>query len=109
MSALPFDIGVEELAGWRAEDPGLAVLDVREAWERDIARLPGTIDIPMNEVPARIGELPRDARLAVLCHHGGRSAQVALWLRRQGFDQAVNVAGGIHAWAQRIDPAVALY
>jgi rhodanese-related sulfurtransferase len=53
--------------------------------------------------------LPRDRSLAVICHHGGRSAQATAWLRNQGFDLATNVAGGIDAWARNVDPTLSRY
>jgi rhodanese-related sulfurtransferase len=67
------------------------------------------IAIPLGELAKRVGELPRDKALAVMCHHGGRSAQATAWLRNQGFDQATNVAGGIDAWARSVDPTVSRY
>ena len=84
------------------------VLDVREPWERDIARLPGTLDIPMNEVPARLEELPKDRDIVVMCRSGGRSARVAQYLEQKGY-RAANLTGGILAWAQQVDPALATY
>jgi rhodanese-related sulfurtransferase len=85
------------------------VLDVREPWEIEIASLDRAINIPLGEIASRFQELPRDKPLAVMCHHGGRSAQATAWLRQQGFDQASNVAGGIDAWARLVDPTVSRY
>jgi rhodanese-related sulfurtransferase len=65
--------------------------------------------VPLAQLPATAATLPRDRMLVVLCHHGMRSAQATSWLRRQGFDKAVNLAGGIDAWAREIDPAVPTY
>ncbi|MGH8220811.1 MAG: rhodanese-like domain-containing protein [Steroidobacteraceae bacterium] len=84
------------------------VLDVREPWEREIARLTGTLDIPMNEVAARLAELPKDRDIVVMCRSGGRSAQVADYLHRMGY-RAANLTGGILAWAQDVDPTVKTY
>lgn len=84
------------------------ILDVREDWERDIARLNGTVDIPLGALPDRAGELPKDRRIVVMCHHGGRSARATEWLRQQGYE-ATNLTGGIDAYAERIDPAIARY
>lgn len=86
------------------------VLDVREPHELAISALPGpgVVHMPMQTVPARLAELPRDRPIAVLCRVGGRSAQVTAYLRRQGFD-ATNIAGGINAWAARIDPSLKPY
>ena len=85
------------------------VLDVREDWERDAARLPGTLDIPMMEVPQRFAELPRDRAIVVMCHGGVRSMKVAHFLAQKGFGQLANLTGGIHAWACDIDPSVGTY
>ncbi|OGI52431.1 MAG: sulfurtransferase [Candidatus Muproteobacteria bacterium RIFCSPHIGHO2_02_FULL_60_13] len=87
----------------------LVVLDVREPWERNICALPEAVTIPMREVPARAAELPKDANIVVVCHHGIRSQQVALYLERVGFDKLNNVVGGIDAWAREIDPKMQTY
>jgi rhodanese-related sulfurtransferase len=102
----PFEISVEELAG--RTDP-VSVLDVREPWEREICALEGSIAVPLPELPQRVSELPRQGMLVVLCHHGVRSAHAARWLRASGFANAVNLAGGIDAWARRIDPTMGTY
>ena len=85
------------------------VLDVREPWEVEIASVDGALNIPLGELPGRVGELSRDTPLAVMCHHGGRSAQATAWLRNQGFGHATNVAGGIDAWARMVDPTLQRY
>jgi rhodanese-related sulfurtransferase len=85
------------------------VLDVRENWERAAARLPGTVDIPMMEVPQRLAELPRDRQIVVMCHGGVRSLKVAHFLAQNGFSQLANLTGGIHAWACEVDPAIGTY
>jgi rhodanese-related sulfurtransferase len=60
----------------------------------------------MNTIPDNLDKLPKDKPLVVMCHVGGRSAQVTHWLRAQGYDNAVNLDGGIVAWAAQIDPNV---
>jgi sulfur-carrier protein adenylyltransferase/sulfurtransferase len=90
-----------------AREPPL-VLDVRESWEQDIARLPGTLDIPMNEVPGRLEELPKDREIVVMCRSGGRSSKVAQYLDQQGYRTA-NLTGGILRWAQDVDPTLETY
>ena len=85
------------------------VLDVREPWELEAARLPGTVDIPMNEVPKRLAELPRDRDIVVMCHGGVRSMKVAFFLAQNGFTRVANLTGGIHAWANEVDPSVGTY
>jgi rhodanese-related sulfurtransferase len=85
------------------------LLDVREAWEVATAALAGASHIPMGDVPARLGELDPARPVIVLCHHGGRSARVALFLERNGFRDVINLAGGIDAWARELDPSVPRY
>ena len=100
-----------ELAAW-LQDPAREnpqLLDVREAWEHDKARIEGARLIPMREVPARIAELDKDAEVVAICHHGGRSMQVAMFLEKQGFKRVHNLVGGIDAWSRTVDPAVPLY
>jgi rhodanese-related sulfurtransferase len=85
------------------------VLDVREKWELEAARLPGTLDIPMAEVPQRLAELPRDRPIVVMCHAGARSMKVGNFLAQNGFNQVASLAGGIQAWADDVDPSVGTY
>jgi rhodanese-related sulfurtransferase len=85
------------------------VLDVRETWEWQLARLEGARLVPMGEVPARLHELDPAQDLVVMCHHGNRSRQVASYLRQQGFDRVHNLRGGIDAWSHEVDPSVARY
>ena len=85
------------------------LLDVREDWELGIARIDGAVHIPMGEIPARLGELAPERELVVLCRSGGRSAQVARYLAQQGFSSVWNLAGGILAWAQQVDPTLTPY
>jgi rhodanese-related sulfurtransferase len=105
----PFEIDTLTLKERLEGDNPPAVLDVREPWELEIASLEGALSIPLGELTSRAAELPRDRPLAVMCHHGGRSAQATAWLRNQGFDRATNVAGGIDAWARTIDPTLSRY
>ena len=89
------------------------VLDVREPWERETASVePRDFDlvaVPMNQVPARLAEIPQDRPVACLCHHGVRSLHVALFLAHHGYADVVNIAGGIEAWSRDHDPTVPLY
>jgi len=96
---------VSELHRWLEQplDQQPQLLDVREDWELGIARLPGSIHIPMREIPSRWRELDRGRPLVCICHHGVRSLQVALHLARHGFDPIYNLVGGIDAWAREVD------
>ena len=84
------------------------ILDVREPWEIATASIAGTLNIPMGDIPSRLAELDPDRETIVMCHHGVRSAQVAMFLARSGFAHVLNLAGGIAAWSE-IDPSVLRY
>ena len=106
------EITPQRFAGLLAEGTGVkpVLLDVREAWEYETARLPDSLLMPMGEVTSRAHtELDPDEVIVVLCHHGARSLSVTMWLREQGFEQAQSLAGGIEAWSRLIDPAVPRY
>jgi rhodanese-related sulfurtransferase len=105
----PLQIAVDDLDRWRRDSHALAILDVREPWERDICAFDGSHNIPLGELPGRIGELPTDRPLVVVCHHGMRSLQATQWLRAQGREQACNLQGGIDAWASQIDAGMKRY
>lgn len=85
------------------------LLDVREPGEHAICQIPGSILMPMNSVPARLAELDPARETVVICHHGGRSMQVAMYLARQGFERVINLAGGVEGWAVQVDPSMARY
>ena len=91
------EIDVDELEDLVAEGSA-AVLDVREDWEYQSGRVPGVIHIPLGQLVRRVGELPRDRRVVVICQHGSRSLSAAAFLLSQGFDDAASVAGGTAEW-----------
>lgn len=99
------------LQRWLADGERAApvLLDVREPWEYAHCRIDGAQSMPMGTVPSRLAELPKDQDIVVICHHGGRSRQIALLLERAGFDRVHNLEGGVHAWALQIDPAMPRY
>jgi len=104
------EISVSRLKDWLdgpAEKP--LVLDVREGWEIGVCRIEPSVAIPMREVSSRLGELDKDAEIAVLCHHGVRSRFVAQFLESHGFTRVYNVTGGIDRWARELDPAMQTY
>ena len=100
-----------QLAAWLA-DAGRdkpVLMDVREPWEWETARIEGSQHMPMREVPARLGEIDSDREVVAICHHGGRSQQVAIFLEKNGFSKVHNLQGGVDAWSRTVDPAVPLY
>jgi rhodanese-related sulfurtransferase len=102
-------ISVHQLAEWQERDEAHVLLDVREAEELEICGLAGALHIPMQEIPARLAELPVEGPLVVICHHGMRSMHVVNFLRDAGRDNAINLDGGIDAWARQIDATMARY
>ena len=100
-----------QLRAW-LDDPSRdkpVLLDVREPWEYERARIDGSRLVPMREVPARVAEIDDDKEVVAICHHGGRSMQVAMFLERQGFRRVHNLMGGIDAWSRTVDPSVPTY
>jgi rhodanese-related sulfurtransferase len=102
----------EWLAAARAHGEPV-VLDVREPGELAVASIKANgfnlLTIPMGVIPLRLAELDPEQPIACLCHHGGRSMQVASFLKAQGFAHVANIAGGINAWSAEVDPSVARY
>lgn len=85
------------------------LLDVREPWEFDVCRVPGARLMPMRSIPTSYLELQPDAETVVICHHGARSYQVAMFLEQQGFSNVINLYGGMAAWSRDVDPSTAAY
>lgn len=104
-------VGARQLAEWLADDsrPKPVLLDVREPWEFELCRIAGSQHIPMHLVPMRCDEIEEDQDVVVICHHGGRSMQVAMFLERKGFGRVYNLMGGVEAWAEQVDPATRRY
>lgn len=88
---------------------GAILLDVRQPEELELAAVCGALHIPMGEIPHRLAEVPPDATVVVLCHHGMRSLQVARFLERNGYADVINVAGGIDAWSDSVEPSIPHY
>jgi rhodanese-related sulfurtransferase len=87
-----------DAAGEPAAGPAPLLVDVRERDEFETIRVPGAFLLPISEFAARIGELPTDRPLLVMCHLGSRSASATMFLRSQGRTDVTNVQGGIDAW-----------
>ena len=100
-----------ELAAWISDASRAQPLlvDVREPWEHERARIEGARLVPMREIPARLAELDPAREVVTICHHGGRSQQVAGFLEKSGFASVHNLAGGVDAWSRTVDPSVPLY
>jgi len=103
------EITVEELQAKMGSGARLTLVDVREPWEWSLCRLDGARHIPMGEIPVRHLELDPQDEIVVYCHVGQRSAMVVEYLRQLGFGKAVNLRGGIDAWARQVDPTLRRY
>lgn len=91
------------------KEGALTLLDVRTDDELATARIAGSLDIPLHELPQRFGEIPQDKPLAVICHHGVRSQTAARFLEKTGFGDVISVGGGIDAWSLDVDDAIPRY
>jgi molybdopterin/thiamine biosynthesis adenylyltransferase/rhodanese-related sulfurtransferase len=106
----PLEVSVAEAKAIVDAQPGAsAIIDVREPYEIEICRVAGAEYIPMRQIPERLATLPRDKHLLILCHSGARSLRVTEFLRARDFPAVSNIAGGIDAWAEEIDPAMRRY
>ncbi|UCG98968.1 MAG: sulfurtransferase [Burkholderiales bacterium] len=104
-------ISAPALADWLhdQERPAPRLLDVREPWEQQICHIAGSRLLPIRSLPAQLGLLDADDPIVCICHHGIRSAHVAMWLARQGFADVYNLSGGVDAWARQVDLKMATY
>jgi rhodanese-related sulfurtransferase len=107
-------ISTHQLADWLAAGKGANVeqrqmptlLDVRQPWEFERGHIAGSALMTMHTVPLRLSELDKKADLVVICEHGARSMQVAMFLENNGFSSIYNLAGGVSAWIRDVDPAL---
>jgi rhodanese-related sulfurtransferase len=107
---MDYEITPEEVKAKLDHQEAFTLLDVREPWEIETARIQGAKLIPMGDIPSRAHqELDPECEIVVLCHHGVRSMNVTVWLRQQGFEKVQSMRGGIDAWSRRVDPNMPLY
>jgi adenylyltransferase/sulfurtransferase len=103
------DMTVEELKTLRDRHADLLLVDVRNPDEFAICQIAGSHKLPLPELAQRLHELPKDKLIVLHCHHGGRSSRALQMLRSKGYHNVKNLAGGISAWAESIDPNVPQY
>ena len=103
------EINVHELNKLIEFDKDIQILDIREDSERDHASIKGTIHIKLSTIANRYQEIDKNKNVFVMCHTGTRSQTVVKWLKSQGYNYAVNVLGGIDAWAALIDRSIRRY
>lgn len=107
---MDYEITPEEVKGKLDAGDAFTLLDVREPWEVETARIASAKLIPMGDVPSRAHqELDPEDHIVVLCHRGVRSMNVTVWLRQQGFENVQSMRGGIDAWSRCVDPKVPVY
>jgi rhodanese-related sulfurtransferase len=107
---MDYEINPESVQEMCQRGARFTLLDVREPWEFESARIEGAKLMSMGDVPNRAHqELDPEDHIIVYCHHGVRSMNVTAWLRQQGFEKAQSMAGGIDAWSRRVDPKVPVY
>jgi rhodanese-related sulfurtransferase len=107
---MDYEITPEDLKAKLDRGEAFTLLDVREPWEFEVARISQAKLMPMGDVPGRAyQELDPDEDIVVVCHHGVRSMNVTSWLRQEGFGKARSLAGGIDAWSRRVDGKTPLY
>jgi len=102
---------VQELKRMRDSESEFLLLDVRTAEELEIASLPNVTHIPLHELQEKASSLAewRNKQIVCMCHHGGRSAMAQQYLQDDGFTNVWNLVGGIHAYAEEIDPGIPTY
>lgn len=104
-------LSVQGLADWLADQQRTApiLLDVREPWEHELGHISGTLLMPMHTVPLRFNELQPEQPIVCICHHGGRSMQVAAFLQSRDFSAVYNLMGGMDQWSLQIDSSIKRY
>jgi len=107
----PVEITPRDLARQLANGHSVRMIDVRQPWESEIARLPDSLLIPLGELPQHVDEVPTDPAITVVlyCHHGVRSLSAVSYLQRLGYYHVRSLAGGIDAWSCEVDPALPRY
>ena len=100
---------VKELEKRIQEKKNPYLLDVREPFEREICKLEDQKNIPLKQLPERLSELSKDQEIVVYCRSGGRSLQACQFLETQGFTNLTNLAGGVLAWSDFVDPTMTKY
>jgi rhodanese-related sulfurtransferase len=102
-------ISPKELKSRLDKGDKLVLLDVREEWEYSLAKLDGSILIPLGTLPQALSKLQHDSEIIAICHHGMRSADATNFLLQQGFPHVKNLVGGIDAWSTQVDGTIPRY
>lgn len=102
------EISVLELKQWRDENIPHQLIDVREEYENEAVNIGGLL-IPMGEIPNRLKEIKTDIPVVFHCKSGGRSGNVTKYMMQRGYENVINLKGGIHAWIDEIDSSLSKY
>ncbi len=102
------EISVSELKQWREENKAHQLIDVREEYENESVNIGGLL-IPMGEIPNRLDEISTDIPVVFHCKSGGRSGNVTKYMMQRGYENVINLKGGIYAWIDEIDPSLSKY
>jgi|ERR1041385_6909773 adenylyltransferase/sulfurtransferase len=106
---MSFTITVKELKDRLDKGDKVFLLDVREPYEYSLAKIEGSVLVPLGTLPESLNQLDRNADIVAYCHHGMRSADAVGFLLQQGFSKVKNLVGGIDAWSIQVDPSVPRY
>lgn len=110
MHNIPLEISPEDLHRRLQAGDDIQLIDVREEIEFEYCHLPGSLLLPLDELPRRAAEIRTEGPVVVICHHGVRSAHALGYLRqRLGRTNVINLRGGVDAWALQVDPAFPTY
>lgn len=104
-----FAISPKELKAQLDKGDKLVLVDVREDWEYSLAKIDGSVLIPLGTLPQSLVKLTKDSEIIAICHHGMRSADATNFLLQQGFPNVKNLVGGIDAWSTQVDGTVPRY
>ena len=103
------DITPKQLKSRLDAGEAIDIIDVREDWEVAQGMLANAVHIPMDDIPDAVDQISREKPVVVMCHTGRRSEQVAMWMDTEGFDNILNLVGGIDQWSREIDPSLPRY
>jgi len=108
---MPSQVSVQELFEYLQAGNPVYLIDVREEWERDLAKLPDHLHVPLGELEARAGDVrpPEGAMVVAYCHQGVRSLHAAQFLEQARGIRVQSLAGGISAWSRQVDPSIPTY
>lgn len=106
---MSFVITPKELKGRLDKGEKVFLLDVREPWEFSMAKIDGSVLIPLGTLPQSLDQLNRNDDIVAICHMGMRSQSATEFLVQQGFTKVKNLIGGVDAWSVQVDPSVPRY